>query len=1077
MGEHTVRISPISTATLNPYMQTFCLAAPSYAVFVPVVFNNTKPRYLQYSLAPLADPSAKTIVELSAKDLKNIDQSIMSTPPAPVDVDDEDEPTLIDFGAPQLGKTEVMHHLKITKPGIVALERAGEGGNVDIRVRQRTVSVVDCPRAHFVDKAAAQETRCVGASHDLGLTVYGVPPLALTWTRTVDDAREEFVVEGIDGPNGGESSSGPAFSGARAITIPLAVALDRLGTHTYALESVSDLLGNAVPLHARPPAEVRRAFAVLRRPEVSFAECGAGRPVPLRKGGAATLKLRTHAADGRDAPWQVTLASSHGKKINVEMRDANALGVDVREQGEYTILDVKGRYCTGDVLSPESCRVAEMPVPSAEIKWEKIHECSGDTGVSASLVLHGTPPFAVQWTAQQKGKGRETTHTKTFSGSRGAFTIQPEASGAWRYAFTRLSDANYKDLKLDGPAVELSVHPTASAKLVRGRKERDEVYSCAGSEVEVEVDLKGSAPWKLEVQVLGPKGSKTIPYPNLREPRAKLQVPIPREIDADGGAFQIDLVTVEDAHGCKLPVSDQGMSVKVKRAKPTIRFYSKDGVRRVTIHQGEEARLPLRLTGDGPWDVRYRLQSQPEVYTARVAANNANAELRVRRPGVYELLSIKDKHCPGTVSETEAQYEVLWVPRPSVKLASTTAVSYIASNDSYVRAPVCEGVLDAVDLELDGVPPFKIKYNIGREDEFGVMKVVADDATVGSIQKQMRFALDTSAPGRVLYQVRDVGDARYPLRTDTDHPIGLQFEQEILERPSAAFAARDRLSYCLGDALEPQAFSDAGLLRLRGAPPFALDVSIRTLATSEVRRETVWVPEHEWRLRVPGFAFTSVGQHLVEIEGLRDRNGCEHAPFEPGKRSVWVDVAETAAIFPLESRRADYCVGDLLGFQLEGIPPWHITYNFLGTTRTATEKQPLFKRLAGDPGIFKVLSIGHQTNMCQTPVNDLELRIHDIPSAKVSKGNKVIEDIREGDQAEILFTFSGEPPFTFTYQRAEIARKGQKAKVLETHTVSGVMTNEYSIYSAVEGTWTVTFISDKWCRFPPAQVDATVEKA
>lgn len=84
-----------------------------------------------------------------------------------------------------------------------------------------------------------------------------------------------------------------------------------------------------------------------------------------------------------------------------------------------------------------------------------------------------------------------------------------------------------------------------------------------------------------------------------------------------------------------------------------------------------------------------------------------------------------------------------------------------------------------------------------------------------------------------------------------------------------------------------------------------------------------------------------------------------------------------------------------------------------------------------------------------------------------------------GEQAEIVFTLIGEPPFTFTYQRSELGphKRGKTPKVLETHTVTGVMTNEYSIYSALEGTWTVTFISDKWCRYPPAQVDTTVEKA
>ena len=102
-----------------------------------------------------------------------------------------------------------------------------------------------------------------------------------------------------------------------------------------------------------------------------------------------------------------------------------------------------------------------------------------------------------------------------------------------------------------------------------------------------------------------------------------------------------------------------------------------------------------------------------------------------------------------------------------------------------------------------------------------------------------------------------------------------------------------------------------------------------------------------------------------------------------------------------------------------------------------------------------------------------------------------------GDQAEIIFTLIGEPPFTFTYQRSELApKKGGLGKVLETHTVSRVLTHEYSIFSALEGwylintfsfnfyltafgysgTWTVTSISDRYCRYPQGQPDLTVEK-
>jgi len=60
-----------------------------------------------------------------------------------------------------------------------------------------------------------------------------------------------------------------------------------------------------------------------------------------------------------------------------------------------------------------------------------------------------------------------------------------------------------------------------------------------------------------------------------------------------------------------------------------------------------------------------------------------------------------------------------------------------------------------------------------------------------------------------------------------------------------------------------------------------------------------------------------------------------------------------------------------------------------------------------------------------------------------------------GDQAEIVFNLVGQPPFAFTYQRSELTLKkgGKPGKVLETHTVSRLPTTDYSVFSALEGSF------------------------
>lgn len=105
-------------------------------------------------------------------------------------------------------------------------------------------------------------------------------------------------------------------------------------------------------------------------------------------------------------------------------------------------------------------------------------------------------------------------------------------------------------------------------------------------------------------------------------------------------------------------------------------------------------------------------------------------------------------------------------------------------------------------------------------------------------------------------------------------------------------------------------------------------------------------------------------------------------------------------------------------------------------------------------GQFIITSVSHQQKMCKAAVTDLRYNVHALPSAQVGHGKKVFQDIHEGDQAEIIFTLVGEPPFSMTYQRAELpTKKGMSPKVLETHTVSRIQTHEYSIFTALEGMW------------------------
>ncbi|KAG6841771.1 hypothetical protein C0991_007100 [Blastosporella zonata] len=1021
IGQHTVRMSPISTAQLNPDALSFCLSPPNNFVLVPVLLNNSNPAEVKFSLTPLGQ-DVPEILELTAKDLKAIEQdrlaAIQASRPTMSgrdlddydEYDDDEDSVQRPQGLQSLQSTQSLVHIRVTRPGTLRLQSILDHSRVPVRIAYpSSVTVVPCPAVQFVDKEPAEgNVRCSGHDADLQLiiSVHGVPPLSLRWLKTINGRREHFLVEGIE--NNDVSSKSARRGVAEEMKIPLAVALDIPGTYLYALEEVTDSVGNVVRIGSDASAgasrsietKTTRSLVVLRRPKVSFKACGPGSPTSLLIGSEASLPIAVNDSDEFDSPWEISLkyepsnvedkGRRHNKpwtktlKTQGNQRDLN---VRASAPGEYSIVGVQGKWCSGDVLAPESCRVVEKPLPTAEIEWKRIHECSGDTGVSASLVLRGTPPFQVYYRMQRDNEEPRDL-TKTFSTSRGELTLQPERSGHYKFTFTQISDTHYKKVELQGP------------------------------------------------------------------------------------------ISIEDAYKCKRPVSVPGITVSVRGVKATAKFYGSGGRRSITVLENESANLPLRLTGDAPWRIKYRHVDNNKVITRTLT--NPNDNLVVTQRGTFEILDIADSHCPGTVITDASTFEVNWVPRPSAKLSAQTKSIYDPHNSSHILPPVCEGTANHVDLDLKGRPPFEIMYNIGQNDNGGT-KVVGQP-TFNSIQPRTRFQLQTSYPGRMYYEVKQIGDAEYPLAKHRNAVIRrsdrLLFEQEILMRPSARFRNRNRMTYCLNDQFTSlDALSTDGTVLFEGSPPFTLKLSIKNLGTSEVDRTTVEVFDHSWKVDLPSYVFRSVGPHLVTIESVHDASKCAPAALDPLASSIWVDVAETAAIVPFD-RRVDYCVGEATQFQLEGIPPWNIGYRINGKSYTHEARLSPFSLVQQQPGEFTITSIAHQQKLCKAAVADLQFKVHPLPSAQVGHGKRIYQDIHEGDQAEIVFTLIGEPPFTFTYQRSELGSKknGKPGKILETHTVSRVMTNEYSVFSALEGTWTVTSISDRYCRYPSAQPDLGTEK-
>lgn len=186
------------------------------------------------------------------------------------------------------------------------------------------------------------------------------------------------------------------------VTIPLSVPLATVGKHHYVIDSLTDAVGNVFEASSLPHARSSRSVEVIHRSAVTFPNCGSGRTVSLHQGKEAKLILSIAGAKGSvngkavdgvrsvKVQYEPSQGDSKGrgwtKDITPQIEDGRITPLSATHAGVYTILGVQGEHCPGDVLSPEACRVVELPMPSADVELKSIHEWFATSSLNRKLI-------------------------------------------------------------------------------------------------------------------------------------------------------------------------------------------------------------------------------------------------------------------------------------------------------------------------------------------------------------------------------------------------------------------------------------------------------------------------------------------------------------------------------------------------------------------------------------------------------------------------------------------------------------------------------------------------------------------
>ena len=595
---------------------------------------------------------------------------------------------------------------QITETGAYKLERVVDKSGNDIRIYRSEAIVVDCPTAEissFSNEGAGRF--CQGETDALKVSVRGVPPLHVLYVQEVNGHVARVPIDSIHP----ESFASPLLAGdanqqhvirqvdysyaqAHPVTLTYPLTLDTVGIWKYALLEVRDALGNIVSYEDAPPGY---SLSVHERPQVSLRGCSEDNPIKVLRGRDTNLYFNIQATES--GPFNISLGyippdSSDPPIVDTHKLDHKRDALSITEPGLYSIMDISTRYCTGDVLTPQSCLVITPSEPTLQIEWTTLKDhCSGTVGVTADLTLTGEPPFHLSYRILSKATNQHEVKRIKIDRTRHQVDFRPEVAGTYSYEFIALDDINYRWIELDGEMFshEATVHPLPGVKFLDTGMRK----TCIGSSLDVPVRMIGSGPWNLTYDIVEGSGKRQTFAVTIDQSETTLHIPEFQK----GGKGTISLRSVTDGSGCKVQLGEEDLVVDVRREKPSARFYGQT----VQGRDGDLIKLPLRLTGDGPWRIRYAFEdgdgnrSEHEVFVT-----DPNGSIETRSEGVYELLGVVDSSCPGVVKPQGGKFIVNWISRPKVDIVGSEGAP---RHEILRKADICAGQDAYLDLNLHGM--------------------------------------------------------------------------------------------------------------------------------------------------------------------------------------------------------------------------------------------------------------------------------------------------------------------------------------------------------------------------------------
>lgn len=1084
-GKLTIHYLPDSSAKMNPFhIDHTCLdSANGNTIQMPIEFNTTSGigfLQIQQNTAnnelKLYNYTGSSLKKLFRKDYSHLRNKIESKPSDPL----------------------FYLEYPISEPGSYKIKSVLDKKGNSIRTYKSEFFISDCPLGKFFYPPHfdfQNNHKCLSSLEQEAfpvpwLEIYGPSPQHVNLVIRVNGNEYESLNITIPSDSDHHERSKPDFSYLKpskllrnSLEEALIQNIDELKwnketTVEFQLISVQDSFGN---LHRYQPLskdkDVWYKLILRRSPSIGLVD--PEKESPLLLGGGKTLMISNgDKFDDKDFPLDVVI-SHDGSNFTTTFSNKAQLrkGVKVNEPGSYQLVSANDVHCPCEVIDapPVQLELAQTPDLGIHAQPES-DRCLGVVGYKFDFNFTGRAPFKVQYQIYSNNSGilkpvvlasGQRVRELTSPLDQHSFKFKPPGEGSYTIVFSNLKDGNYREkgFPIDESKYTYLTYFRLASEIslkLAGR----ELHTCYGVPAKIPIVFKGNGPFSFDYEYIDAVTKRRLGALVHVTNVSGYDIETPRSLI--GKTYYLILSNAKDKFGCEVIISDSAKQVKIVSRPDVPELELVTTYSKIQIVEGQFVDVPVRYKssiGQQRNDVVIlKHQSLQGDSLKNRRADLRQSSIRIYEEGIYSLDSFLNDNCEGNIINKEKKVTVTFYDKPSMNI--TFADEYLQHKDDSLLhlKPVCNGAVSEIGLQLKGKAPFLIDY------EIKLPSGKVESHTMNVEGHRIKIKLPTRDNGQYEHTFRKIYDAHYTRQSKVPFADVPKVVYQVNRLPAALFIPDKNFAQVCENRVHDEAIVAKIPIKLSGNYPFDIEAIIQNEASGEsqkVRFRNVMEPY----LSLQSTKFLQLGDYSIALVSIKDSNGCINGKLKNTVKYI-LSITEPPNIFK-SSDKLQYCVGDHVGYNLTGVSPITIFYQYDNVPRKA-EVHHRFVRLASKPGILNIQALKDAgENSCMVnftsdsqKFKELQLQVHELPSVEVNKGDYIVEDIHQGDHTELVFSFTGEPPFKLTYIRTiEIKRDQKKVrKLLEKETISDIWDRDFVVSASLEGTYEAIEVQDKFCR-------------